>query len=120
MTAPYVLVMDDDEDLRLLVTAVLEHAGIRVASAPDGEAALAAVRRSIPALILLDMRMPVMDGWEFCRALDEGGISRPRLVVVTAASDAAARAAEVAANDYLSKPFDIDHLVATVREQLAA
>jgi DNA-binding response OmpR family regulator len=118
VTPRSVLVVDDDEDLRMLIAAVLEEAGIPVRSAPDGRAALSEMRREMPDLILLDMRMPVMDGWQFCRALDDEGFVRPRIVVVTAAPDTAAKAAEVRADGSLCKPFDIDRLVAIVREQL--
>jgi len=120
MTPHYVLVVEDDDDLRMLVTAVLEDAGIHVTSAADGRAALSSVRRHMPDLILLDMRMPQMDGWQFCRALDDAGFARPRIIVVTAAADAAARADEVRADGYLAKPFDLDRLVSTVRDQLQA
>jgi CheY-like chemotaxis protein len=65
------------------------------------------------------MLMPRMNGWEFCRALDRTGEARPAIVVVTAAADAAARAAEVSADAWLSKPFDIADLLRTVREHLA-
>jgi len=67
-----------------------------------------------PDLILLDMKMPVMNGWEFCRAL-EGRDARPPIVVLTAAPDPACRAAEVHADGWLGKPFEYADLEAIVR-----
>jgi DNA-binding response OmpR family regulator len=60
------------------------------------------------------MKMPVMNGWEFCRAL-EGRDARPPIVVLTAAPDPAARAAEACADGWLGKPFEYEELEATVR-----
>jgi len=69
-----------------------------------------------PDVILLDMKMPVMDGWEFARVYRAAPGQHAPIVVVTAAADAAGRAAEVAADGHLPKPFDLDDLFRVVDE----
>ena len=113
MTAP-ILVVEDDPDLLSLVEMILADAGYRVFTAPEGRAALACVAREMPALVLLDMRMPGMNGWDFAREFRaRWGRSAP-IVVVTAAENARARAAEIGAEGWLAKPFDIDAVLRTV------
>ena len=114
-----VLVVDDDPDLREIIAMVLAENDIEVKVAANGHEALSSVRHQAPDLILLDMRMPEMDGWEFSRALDREGLRRPPIIVFTAAADAAERASEVRADAWLGKPFDIGELLSTVREQLS-
>ena len=109
-----ILVVDDDPDLREFLRLVLTSMGFEVTSAANGREALDDMDGHDPDLILLDMKMPVMDGWEFCRAL-EGRDARPPIVVLTAAPDPAGRAAEVHAEDWLGKPFEIADLEAIVR-----
>lgn len=110
-----ILLVDDDRDLRECVETLLESMGYRVLSAANGKEALGILDECQPCLILLDMRMPVMDGWEFCRVLDtRGPRPPPPIVVMTAAPDPAARAAEVRAQQWLGKPFECDDLEATV------
>jgi two-component system chemotaxis response regulator CheY len=71
-----------------------------------------------PDLVLLDMRMPVMDGWAFARAYRELPAPRAPIVVMTAAPDARHRAAEVEADGFVGKPFDLSELVSAVRSGL--
>src|SRR4249919_1217256 len=108
---PRVLVIDDDPSIRQVVGFVLTDEGYLVDEAPDGEVALEAIGRQHPDVILLDMKMPVMDGWEFARRYRELYNHRAPIVVVTAAQDAAQRGADVGADDFLAKPFDLDALV---------
>ncbi|MEX2047174.1 MAG: response regulator [Chloroflexota bacterium] len=105
--------MDDDPSILDTVSAILLGEGYDVVSAASGHEALAAVAREQPRLILLDMRMPVMDGWAVARALRGQGISVP-IVVMTAAESAKRWAEEVGAEGYLAKPFGLDDLLATV------
>ena len=87
-----VLVVEDDPDLAALVQMILADAGYEVASAGDGLAALARVAERMPGVILLDMRMPIMNGWEFAREYQTRyGRGAAPIVVVTAAEDARAR-----------------------------
>jgi two-component system, chemotaxis family, chemotaxis protein CheY len=109
-----ILVVDDDPDLREFLGLTLASMGFEVISAANGQEALDVVTRHTPDLILLDMKMPVMNGWEFCRAL-EGRDACPPIVVLTAAPDPAARAAEVHAQGWLGKPFEYADLETIVR-----
>lgn len=109
-----ILVVDDDEAILDVVADVLRFEGYPVETASDGVAALDAVERGRPALVLLDMRMPRLDGWGFARTLRERGIELP-ILVMTAARDAAGWAEEIGAQGYLAKPFDIGELLDAVR-----
>lgn len=109
-----ILIVDDDADMRECLQIMLTSMGFEVTNAANGEEALDDMEGHDPDLILLDMKMPVMDGWEFCRIL-EGRDSRPPIVVVTAAPDPAGRAAEVHAEGWLGKPFEYADLEAIVR-----
>ncbi|HET7636642.1 MAG TPA: response regulator [Candidatus Limnocylindria bacterium] len=109
-----ILVVDDDEAILHIVADVLRFEGYRVETALDGAQALQVVERSSPRLVLLDMRMPLLDGWGFARVLRERGIHLP-ILVMTAARDAAGWAAEIGAEGYLAKPFDIAELLDAVR-----
>lgn len=115
-----VLVVDDDPVILSLVADTLAEEGYATATASHGAAALEllAVRRQTaapaPDLILLDMRMPVMDGWAFAEAYRQIPTRHAPIVVITAAHDAADRAAQIGAHAVLSKPFDLDELVAVV------
>jgi CheY-like chemotaxis protein len=110
-----ILVVDDDPDLRELLALLLGEAGFAVATAADGREALREVERAMPRLILLDMRMPVMDGAAFARAFAErfGGLAT--IVVVTAAENARRRAEEVGADGWIGKPFAIDEVLSVAR-----
>ena len=106
-----VLVVDDDDTIRELVQMALADEGYDVVSAPHGAAALDLVGQIDPDVILLDMRMPVMDGWEFARQYRERPGPHAPIIVVTAAVDAADRAAQIGADGYLPKPFELDDLL---------
>ena len=111
-----VLVVDDDATIREVVDAFLSEEGYEVVTAPDGAAALARVRERPPGLILLDMRMPVMDGWAFARAYRRAPGPHAPIVVLTAAREAAERAAAIGADGVLGKPFDLYRLLYLVRQ----
>jgi CheY-like chemotaxis protein len=108
-----VLVVDDDAAIRSAVRDVLESEGIAVETAANGADALEKVGRVEPRLVLLDMRMPVLDGWGFASALRERGVALP-LVVMTAAADASRWAAEIGAIGVVAKPFGVAELVRAV------
>lgn len=107
-----VLVVEDDTDLLSMVRLVLEGAGYRVVTAAEGAEALQRVAGEMPALILLDMKMPGMDGWEFSRHFRARYNRQAPIVVLTAAENARRRAEEIGAEGYLGKPFEISELVA--------
>jgi two-component system chemotaxis response regulator CheY len=113
-----ILVVDDDEAVRRLLSWALTDEGYAVLEAPDGAVALARAQEAAPGLILLDMRMPVLDGWAFARRYRARPGPHAPIVCVTAALDpaaAAARGAQIGAVATLSKPFDLDDLLAVVR-----
>jgi len=114
-----VLVVEDDVDLVSLLELVLSDAGYRVRTAHEGAAALERVAEEMPGLILLDMRMPGMNGWEFAREFRARHGRAAPIVVVTAAENARARAEEVEAEGWLSKPFEIDDVLRIVARHAA-
>ena len=113
-----VLVVEDEEDIRDFVAMVLDGEGYRVSTAPNGAVALDEVGREAFDLILLDMRMPVMDGWSFARAYRQSNGPHAPIVVLTAARDAAERAAQIQAQGYLGKPFDLNDLLRMVAHHM--
>jgi DNA-binding response OmpR family regulator len=113
-----VLVVEDDQDLSALLDLVLSDAGYAVRVAGDGRAALRRVEEEMPGVILLDMRMPVMNGWEFAREFRARHGRACPVVVVTAAENARLRAEEIGADGWLAKPFDLDEVLAMVERQL--
>ncbi len=114
MSSPSILVVEDDADLVAIVEMVLADAGYRVRTAADGRAALARCAEEMPALVLLDMRMPGMNGWEFAREFRARYGRACPIVVVTAAENARRRAEEVGADAWLAKPFDLEDVLALV------
>jgi CheY-like chemotaxis protein len=108
-----ILVIDDDQAIRSTIADLLEAEGYNVATAINGADGLSVLEQVDPTLILLDMRMPVLDGWGFARTLQERGIQVP-IVVITAAQDAHRWAREIDAADVVPKPFDLVDLLDTV------
>ena len=106
-----VLVVDDDDDVREMLVLAIESTNRPVSGAKNGLDALEQVSIEMPAVILLDMRMPVMDGWAFAREFRKRHDRLAAILVLTAATDAGARAREVDADGYLGKPFEIDELL---------
>lgn len=110
-----VLVVDDDDDLREVVVDALERQDLRVVEAADGHEALDYVEaHGLPDLILLDMNMPGMTGWQFAGELRARGLSHAPIIVITAAHDAERSAQEIGAAGFLGKPFDLRSLRSTV------
>ena len=118
MSAAPILVVDDDPSILSVVAEILDFEGYPVETAVDGATALEAAARRPPSLVLLDMRMPVLDGWGFARAARDRGLRLP-IVVMTAAQDARRWAEEIGAQGYLAKPFEMPDLLAVV-ERLRA
>ena len=118
---PTVLIVDDEPAILELVRFTLEDDRVRVLEASDGPAALELARVERPALILLDVRMPHLDGIEVCRRLrTDAALGSTRIVMLTAADQEADRARGLAAgaDEYLSKPFSPLALLALVRSIL--
>jgi DNA-binding response OmpR family regulator len=116
-----VLVVDDDRPLRTLCRTSLEEAGFRVLEAADGEQALASVHDEHPDLILLDIMMPGISGWEVTSTLlADRSTDRIPIIFMTARTELAdrARAFGLGAQDYVTKPFDPHALAKTVAKTL--
>jgi DNA-binding response OmpR family regulator len=113
-----VLVVEDDPDLAMLVEMIVADAGYPVRTAADGAAALRRVGERMPGLVLLDMRMPVMNGWEFAREFRARHDHAAPIVVVTAAENARLRAEEIGADGWLEKPFDLSDVLAMIERFL--
>jgi DNA-binding response OmpR family regulator len=113
-----VLVVDDDPLLVRLVRTHLEKAGYRVTEAADGEQALEAAATELPDLVVLDLMLPKLDGYEVCRRIRE--FSLVPVVMLTARGEPVdrLRGFEMGADDYLAKPFMPAELVARVRAVL--
>ena len=108
-----ILVVEDDPEILSTVAAILELEGYPVERASNGAEGLRVVERIRPRLVLLDMRMPVLDGWGFVDALKQRGIKLP-ILVMTAAHDARKWANEINAEGYLAKPFELIDLLDAV------
>lgn len=111
-----VLIVDDDKGIREFVRSVLADEGYDVAEATDGQEALERCVHLPPDVILLDMRMPVMNGWEFARTYRERPGPHAPIVIVTAALDVAQDAKEIGADGFLGKPFQLDDLLHLVQQ----
>ena len=116
-----ILIVDDDEDLVESLSGLLYDEGFKVSSTADGREALALIRTVAPAVVLLDVWLPGMDGVETLRRIAE--IDPPlRVIMVTANADIGltSRLLAMGAVDYIPKPFDLEYLEQAVSIQLAA
>jgi len=116
MTSELVLLVDDEPSIVQLARMYLERENFRVESAGDGEAALEAVKRLHPALVVLDVMLPRLDGFEVCRRLRADG--DPLAILMLTARDEdidKILGLELGADDYLTKPFNPRELVARVK-----
>lgn len=113
----YLLFADDNEDMRHMVRDLLESSGHEIGLAADGPSALEAVKTREPDLLILDLNMPGLSGYEVCRAVKRNpGTSRVPILMLTAQSDVEHKLEgfEAGADDYLPKPFDARELRARV------
>jgi len=115
---PSILVVDDDPEIRRLVTEFLAREGLEVAEAADAVAMDAALERRRPDLVVLDLMLPGEDGLSICRRLRASG--GPAILMLTAKSDEIDRVVglEMGADDYLVKPFGTRELLARIRAVL--
>ena len=122
MAGKRVLVVDDDPDIRELLFTALEDEGFEVVPAGNGQEALSIIKTFRPDVIVLDLMMPVMDGWQFAnelRARDEGDEEIP-IVLLSAARDLKTHAKALAAADIIEKPFDLSELLPKIARVASA
>jgi DNA-binding response OmpR family regulator len=115
VSAEIILVVDDEANIRDLARMYLEKEGFQVTTAVSGQQALDQIRRQRPALMVLDLMLPGIDGWEVCRRVRAG--SDLPIIMLTARDDDVDKIVglELGADDYLTKPFNPRELVARVR-----
>jgi two-component system alkaline phosphatase synthesis response regulator PhoP len=118
MSQETILVVDDEPHIIELATLYLKNEGYRVISADDGAQALRQIKTERPALVILDLMLPEMDGWEVCRQVRAS--SNLPIIMLTARSDDVDKIVglELGADDYVTKPFNPRELVARVKAVL--
>ena len=115
-----VLIVEDDFELRNTVAEALQDAGWQVRCAANGLQALALLRRWQPDVVLLDLNLPLMDGWEFRAEADRQRAMRGvPLVITSARMDPSSELTKLRADAALGKPFDLDELDAVLEELTA-
>ena len=117
--AAHVLLVEDDTNLRLVTRLACESAGFAVREASTGAAALEAAARARPDVVLLDLMLPDMDGYDVCRALRQRDARLP-IIMVTARGEETDKVVglELGADEYLTKPYGTRELIARIRTQL--
>ena len=118
MNAAHVLVIDDDADIRGLVTELLERAGLSVEQAEDGRSGLRALHKTPPDLVVLDVSMPDLDGWQTLERIRD--LSEVPVLMLTARGEELerVRGLQAGADDYVVKPFGRQELLARVQALL--
>jgi CheY-like chemotaxis protein len=118
---PTILYVEDNEDNVYMLVRRLRRHGFEVVVAADGAQGVEAARRGRPDLVLMDLSLPVLDGWEATRRLKQAAETRSIPVVALSAHAMAGereRALEAGCDDYDTKPVDLDRLLSKIRAQL--
>ena len=114
-----ILIVDDEPQMVRGLEDNLRFEGYETVSARDGRAALALAARESPDLVLLDVMMPGMSGWDVCRELRAKGLEMPVIMLTARGQEAdRVRGLEIGADDYVSKPFSLRELLARIRAVL--
>jgi CheY-like chemotaxis protein len=114
-----ILVVEDDEDVsKMIQTFLLEQNGYKVNSAADGITALLAVGRDRPDLLILDVKIPGVDGVEVCRQIKADPKSQTAIIAISGQTDSADRVIKAGADAFLSKPLDLEALLAQIKKLL--
>lgn len=116
---PLILIVDDDAAMVKLVAHNLDAAGYRVLTARDGEQAIRMIRQDKPQLVLLDVLLPGMDGFQVCQSIREFSDIPVMMITAKGETQNVVRGLDMGADDYMAKPFDIDVLIARVRAVLS-
>jgi two-component system, chemotaxis family, chemotaxis protein CheY len=111
-----VLVVDDDPHLLDMAALILSTFSYDVSTATNGVEAFEQIRQTAPDVVLLDLMMPVMDGWAFLEAAQANGVASQVPIAVMSARHDAGRVLQMGARAVIKKPFDVSELVAVVEE----
>ncbi|TMA25426.1 MAG: response regulator [Deltaproteobacteria bacterium] len=111
-----ILIVDDDPDILQTLGLCLSTEGYRVLMASNGKEALEVLSNERPSAILLDLMMPVMDGWQFVAELEKRGWRRAPLLILSADRAVQGHAVKLRAEAHLAKPFDLDELLGKVQQ----
>jgi len=116
----HILVVDDEDALRSVLSNELSGAGYDVATAPDGEAAISTVQNKKFDLVLLDIKMPKMDGFEVLKYIKKG-YPQVKVIMLTGFADLknAIESKKHGAEDFVSKPYDLVDLLTTIERVLS-
>jgi DNA-binding response OmpR family regulator len=120
--APTILIVDDDANVLELVRVNCAAKGYAVLTATDGIEAIHAVEKFMPQLVILDVMMPEMDGWEVCKMLRDEYKDSIKILMLTAkdtARDKMIGKDILKADEYMTKPFDVDALLSAVEHLLS-
>jgi two-component system, chemotaxis family, chemotaxis protein CheY len=117
--AHVVLVVDDDPDILEALSEILEAEGFEIRRARNGKEALERLEPEPPQLILLDLMMPVMDGWEFAQRMrQKPQVAKIPIIVLSADRNVGSKATDIGAVGHLAKPFELNDLLDMVRRAL--
>lgn len=116
-----ILIIDDDDQLRISFERLLKEEGYHIRTAASGEAGIRMIKESVPDLVILDLRLPGMNGLETFRQIHQFEQKLP-VIIMTAygTTDTAIEATKMGAFDYVTKPFDIPQMLSTIRQALEA
>ena len=118
---PDVLIVDDSPMILETTTQLLREEGYQIRTATNGREALQAVLEKMPDVILLDLMMPIMDGWEFASRLKQlPGGDEPRILLLSACRGLELEAGGVRADDWLGKPYSVDDLLLKVARAISS
>lgn len=117
---PRVLVIDDDDAICDLLRDALTDEGYAVATVPHGAAALELMKHDQPAVILCDLRMPIMDGWSFVEQYRRVAQPAASVIILSAVRDAEESAKRLGVAGFIGKPFELDEVVAQIERCIAA
>jgi CheY-like chemotaxis protein len=117
---PRVLIIDDDDSVCEVLREALTGEGFAVATVPHGAAALELVKHHTPAVIILDLRMPIMDGWSFAEQYRRQAKPPASLILLSAMRDIEESARRIGAASFIQKPFELTDVVAKIERCIAA
>lgn len=117
---PRILVIDDDDATCEMLREALTDEGYAVATVPHGAAALELVKHHQPAVILCDLRMPIMDGWSFIEQYRRTARPAAAIIVLTAVRDGADSTRTLDVAGFIHKPFDLREVIAQISRSISA